>query len=89
MLGFPLPNPRAVATPPFCDCQWGKNRLFCFKIRDLSMGQGIKNNAQSVAQRIHLLRLRAARRMICKRLGNDKTAQTSIGNLGNRKKVRP
>ena len=35
------------------------------------------------------LRLRAARRMICKRLGNDKIAQTSIGNLGNRKKVRP
>jgi hypothetical protein len=31
----------------------------------------------------------AAQRMICKRLGNDKIAQTAIGNLGNRKKVRP
>jgi len=35
------------------------------------------------------LRPCAARRMICKRLGNDKIAQTAIGNLGNRKKVKP
>ena len=35
------------------------------------------------------LRSCAAQRMICKCLGNDKTAQTIIGNLGNRKKVRP
>jgi hypothetical protein len=35
------------------------------------------------------LRPCAAQRMICKRLSNDKTAQTAINNLGNRKKVRP
>ena len=89
MLGFLLPNPRGVATPPLCDCQWGKNRLFCFKIRNLSMGQGPKKTANAMTQEFALLRPCAARRMICKCLGNDKIAQTSLGNLGNRKKVRP
>ena len=89
MLGFPLPNPRGVATPPLCDCQWGKNRLFCFKIRDLSMGQGPKKTANAMTQEFRPLHPCAAQRMICKCLGNDKIAQTAIGNLGNRKKVRP
>lgn len=80
MLGFPLPNPRAVATPPLCDCQWGKNRLFCFKIRDLSMGHGIKNTANAMT----MARASAARpRTMCDPLGNDKTANDCIGNLGN------
>ena len=67
MLGFPLPNPRGVATPPLCDCQWGKNRLFCFKIRDLSMGQGSKKTANAMTQDLRRQRQRhqAARNVRC------------------------
>jgi hypothetical protein len=53
------------------------------------MGYGIKNTANAMTQDFTPLHPCAAQRMICKRLGDDKIAQTPIGNLGKRKKVRP
>ena len=86
MLGFLLPNPRGVATPPLCDCQWGKNRLFCFKIRDLSMGQGPKKTANAMTQEFAPLRPCATKlRAMCDALGHDNSANAILGHLGNSK----
>lgn len=89
MLGFLLPNPARRSDPPLCNCQWAKNRLFCFDFSSLRAFHNCQCTTQAMTQRFHPLRPCAAQRMICKRLGNDKIAQTPIGNLGNCKKAMP